>query len=78
MTVTEIIEVLAMILQYWVPGYLVLKFFEFLSSRKIDEDTIVATCVISFLLLCDCEMIGEEVPAENWANTVMGRCSLPS
>lgn len=76
MTVTEIIEVLPMILQYCVPGYLVLKFFQFLSSRKIHEHTIVASCVISFLLLCVCEMIGEEVPAENWANTVYGQVLL--
>ena len=65
-----------MILQYCVPGYLVLKFFQFLSSRKIHEHTIVASCVISFLLLCVCEMIGEEVPAENWANTVYGQVLL--
>ena len=52
MSIKEIISIVPELLQYVVPGYLVLKLFQFLTSRKISEHTVVISCVISYLLNC--------------------------
>lgn len=52
-----IIDAVEAILLYCVPGYLALKLFQFLTSRKIKEHLIVASCVTSYVLVCVCETL---------------------